>query len=186
MAAAELQISITFEFSEVITLENSEEMEMQFNYGLEKKKFDERWACLEIEYRNAGMTIKAINEMKAFDWQQFKRERVFCEHNQFYQGYSFENGDEIETGKNPLLERYFGSFVETDEYFSERRYGWIEQLEDEGLITAVKSMKNEYVELITQYVYEGKTIIEIASERGVTKQTISEQISIIRKKLKKL
>ena len=42
-------------------------------------------------------------------------------------------------------------------------------------------MKTEYIEIITQYVYEGKTIIEIVSDRGVTKQTISEQISIIKK-----
>ena len=186
VAATDCKISMTFKFSEVITSENLEETRMEFNYGLEKKRFEEKWERLEVEYREAGMREDAIEEMKDYDWESFKRERIFCMHNQFYQGHRFANDDEIEDGKDPLLEKYFYSFTTEDNYFGERRYGWIEQLDDEELIEAVKSMKTEYIEIITQYVYEGKTIIEIAADKGVTKQTISEQISIIRKKLKKL
>ena len=161
-------------------------MRMEFNYGLEKKRFEEKWERLEVEYREAGMKEDAIAEMKAFDWDEFKHERRFCEHNQYFEGYEFFSGDGSDLGDHPLHDRFFDSFAAEDNYFADRRYGWIDQLDDEELIEAVKSMKTEYIELITQYVYEGKTIIEIAADRGVTKQTISEQISIIRKKLKKL
>ena len=48
---------------------------MKFNYGLEKKKFDEIWNRLEKEYAVAGMSQYAIDEMKTYDWNVFKKER---------------------------------------------------------------------------------------------------------------
>lgn len=42
---------------------------MGFNYGLEKKKFDQEWKKLRREYRAAGMDEAAIEAMYAFDWK---------------------------------------------------------------------------------------------------------------------
>ena len=76
MAAADSSISISPDFeSEVTSIRNQEEMEMKFNYGLEKKKFDEIWNRLEKEYAAAGMSQYAIDEMKTYDWNVFKKER---------------------------------------------------------------------------------------------------------------
>lgn len=158
---------------------------MEFNYGLEKKRFEKKWERLEAEYREAGMREEAIEEMKAYDWETFKRERIFCIHNQFYQGHRFANDDEIEDGKDPLLEKYFYSFTTEDNYFGERRYGWIEQLDDEELIIAVKSMKIEYIEIITRYVYEEETQAEIAESLDITQQVVSRCLERIRKNIKK-
>jgi DNA-directed RNA polymerase specialized sigma24 family protein len=160
-------------------------MIMEFNYGLEKKRFEGKWNRLEVEYREAGMREDAIEEMKAFDWEAFKRERIFCKHNQFYQGHRFANDDEIEDGKDPLLEKYFYSFITEDNYFGERRYGWIEQLDDEELIIAVKSMKIEHIEIITRYVYEEETQAEIAESLDITQQVVSRYLERIRKNIKK-
>lgn len=36
-----------------------------------------KWTRLEVEYREAGMTEKASQNMKAFDWQWFYSERIY-------------------------------------------------------------------------------------------------------------
>ena len=53
---------------------------MGFNYGREKRAFDEKWARLEVEYRAAGMSEKAIQDMKNYDWQWFCSERTYRNH----------------------------------------------------------------------------------------------------------
>lgn len=158
---------------------------MKFNYGLEKKRFDETWERLENEYRVAGMSEEAIEKMKAYDWDQFKKERIYCMHNQFYQGQAFVNGDDIEDGKDPLLEKYFDSFTEVDVYFSERKHGWVELLDDENLVIAIKSMNAEHVELITNYVYEEMTHRQIAQNLGITRPAVTIKFREIRKNIKK-
>ena len=158
---------------------------MQFNYGLEKKRFIEKWDRLEVEYREAGMSEENIRKMKAFDLREFRSRRTFCRHNQFYQGNSFANGDDIEEGKDPLLEKYFDSFTTEADYFEDRKYGWIELLDDEELVIAIKSMKPEYLDLIEKYAYEGRTMEMIGAESNVTKSAISNKIIRIRKIIKK-
>ena len=77
---------------------------MKFNYGAEKKKFEEIWKRLEKEYAEAGMSRHAIEEMKAYDWEVFKKERTYCSHNQKINEKLFDNGDEIEFDLNAILE----------------------------------------------------------------------------------
>ena len=36
---------------------------MEFNYGLERKRFEREWNKLRQQYRKAGMDENAINEM---------------------------------------------------------------------------------------------------------------------------
>lgn len=158
---------------------------MKFNVGLENKRFIKRWNRLEEEYRAAGMTEEAIEEMRIFDWNEFKSRRRFSEHNQFFEGAEFVDGEDTDIDDHPLHDRFFESFAVEDDYFSERRYGWIEQLDDEDLIIAVKSMKPEYLEIITQYVYEEKTLDEIGALYGVKKAAISNKLTRIKKIIKK-
>ena len=44
---------------------------MEFNYGLERKRFEREWHKLRQQYRKAGMDENAINEMYAFDLEIF-------------------------------------------------------------------------------------------------------------------
>lgn len=48
---------------------------MNFNYSYEKKKFEQEWAKLEKEYREAGMSDKDIQTMKEFDMEYFRLNR---------------------------------------------------------------------------------------------------------------
>lgn len=70
-------------------------------------------------------------------------------------------------------------------YFSNDRYGWILQLDDEELISKVLELGEERIELLTQYVFEGYTQKELADYYGITRSSVADRISIIKNKLKK-
>ena len=48
---------------------------MGFNYGLEKKNFDRRWAVTRKQYEDAGMSSEAIQAMYDYDWSVFNANR---------------------------------------------------------------------------------------------------------------
>ena len=159
---------------------------MKFNYQSEKRKFDERWNKVEKECREAGMSEKAIEELKEYDLAEFRRERIFCIHNQYINDYEFDDGNEADENKNPFMLKYSKHFSKEDTYFNDNRYGWIEQLEDEELIEKVLELSNERIELLTQYVFEEATQKEIAEKMGVSQVAVSKNIKRIRDFLKKL
>ena len=78
---------------------------MKFNYGHEKKKFNAHWEKLAAEYAAAGMSQEAIDKMKKFDWDSFKRDRIYSQHNQSLN--SFENDD----ASCPIIQRYLENFT---------------------------------------------------------------------------
>lgn len=139
---------------------------MKFNYQAEKMKFDAKWKELQVQYESVGMSREAIEEMKRYDWDEFKRERVFCIHNQHLERDMFEDRGT------------------SDIYFDERTNGWIEELDTEELIRAIKKLDREKLELINKLVYEQKTMEEIANEIGITKSAVSQRIATIKKYIK--
>ena len=53
---------------------------MGFNYGIEKKKFNEEWKKLQKEYEEAGMSEKSIQEIYEFDLNVFRKNRTEINH----------------------------------------------------------------------------------------------------------
>ena len=158
---------------------------MKFNYQSEKRKFDERWKEVERECRKAGMSDSAIKELLEYDLTEFRRERIFCLHNQYINDYEFDDGYESDENKNPYLKNYAEQFTREDMYFSNDRYGWIQQLDDEELISKVLELGEERIELLTQYVFEEYTQKELADSYGIKQSSVANRIDVIRKKLKK-
>lgn len=152
---------------------------MKFNYALEKKKFEETCETLMQEYKDAGMSDENIKEMMEYDWKWFKKERSFCRFNQHMPE------EEYKDGSNPLIVKFEESFMKEDEYFIQGRYDWIEQLENEKLVDSIRSLKHEQIEILTQFVYEGKTQESIAEKLGITRSSVADRISVIKKKIKK-
>ena len=139
---------------------------MKFNYQSEKRKFERRWKQYEMECRNAGMSEEAIAELREYDMEAFRKERIYCMHNQYI------NEDELE-------------LKQEDSYFETKRYDWINHIEDEELSKAIKKMENEKIELLTQYAFEEYTQKEIAKYFGISRSSVADRISVIKKKLKK-
>ena len=48
---------------------------MGFNYGIEKKKFNEEWKKLQKEYEEAGMSEKSSQEIYEFDLNVFRKNK---------------------------------------------------------------------------------------------------------------
>ena len=154
---------------------------MKFNYQTEKMKFDARWERLTAEYRRAGMTEKQIAAMRSYDWEEFKREKIFRIHNQFLSEYGFDDvmGDEV--SNSPLYCYFMERLSDTDDYFCERSMGWLELIEREELQLGLKSATKEELEIINMYAFEGRTQKEIAEKLRINLPSLTNMIKTIRK-----
>lgn len=158
---------------------------MRFNYGYERKKFDENWKKLRKEYAAAGMSQDAIEEMYRFDLDTFNAERAYCKHTQYLPEETIEL--EEETGHvSPFLKKY-GERMQVDAGITDpdRRYGWIDELDDEEIVKNIKSLAGRDIEFLTLH-FEGFSQNEIAKRFGLSQQFVSKRFVAIRKKLKKI
>jgi len=153
---------------------------MEFNYALEKKKFDERWTRFAAEYAAAGMAGESIEAMKEFDWESFKSDRIYSLHNQSLSSF---NNDNVGC---PYLQKFQESFscpaLETD---PDRRYGWTDEIENENLSILMKQLSPSDIELLTLFAVDGYSVTEIAKMQSVKWPTISKKLTRIEKYLKK-
>ena len=155
---------------------------MSFNKGYELKKFEAHWEKLRIEYAAAGMMEDAIQKMYDYDRQQFNAERTHLERTQELSTDTFEcSKDE----NSPLMKRYQDAISVTDHYHETKsRFGWIGEIENEHLLSALESLSDDDLELLTLYVYAGYNTVELSKVYGIAQQNISKRILKITKFLK--
>ena len=155
---------------------------MGFNYGLEKKNFDSQWAMIRKQYEDAGMSSEAIQAMYDYDWSVFNANRSYQNHTQEMAAPSFEQSEE---SYSPLMDKYQKAISVTDHYCETKScFTWIGEIEDERLLSALENLKDEDLEIITMYAYEGYDITEISKVYGVSRPTISIKIKRITNFLK--
>ena len=155
---------------------------MGFNYGLEKKNFDSQWAMTRKQYEDAGMSNEAIQAMYDYDWSVFNANRSYQNHTQEMAAPSFEQSEE---SYSPLMNKYQEAVSVTDHYRETKsRFTWIGEIEDERLLSALENLKDEDLEIITMYAYEGYDITEISKVYGVSRPTIRIKIKRITNFLK--
>ena len=156
---------------------------MRFNYGLEKKKFDARWRKLYEEYIQAGWDKESIQSMYEFDYEEFKRERVFCAHN-LYLNEIVKNGDEFEDTRLSNIFKDVRSYsTEMSTNPDQSRYGWLEEIEDRELYNILYSLPEDSLELITQLAIDELRQVDIAIQEGVTRAAIAKKVRKLREKL---
>jgi len=155
---------------------------MSFNKGYELKKFEAHWEKLRIEYTAAGMTEDAIQKMYEYDRQQFNTERTHLERTQELSTDTFECSEDE---NSPLMKRYQDAISVTDHYHETKsRFGWIGEIENEHLLSALESLSDDDLELLTLYVYAGYNTVELSKVYGIAQQNISKRILKITKFLK--
>ena len=155
---------------------------MSFNKGYELKKFEAHWEKLRIEYTAAGMTEDAIQKMYEYDHQQFNAERTHLERTQELSTDTFECSEDE---NSPLMKRYQDAISVTDHYHETKsRFGWIGEIENEHLLSALESLSDDDLELLTLYVYAGYNTVELSKVYGIAQQNISKRILKITKFLK--
>ena len=155
---------------------------MSFNKGYELKKFEAHWEKLRIEYAAAGMMEDAIQKMYDYDRQQFNAERTHLERTQELSTDTFECSEDE---NSPLMKRYQDAISVTDHYHETKsRFGWIGEIENEHLLSALESLSDDDLELLTLYVYAGYNTVELSKVSGIAQQNISKRILKITKFLK--
>ena len=155
---------------------------MSFNKGYELKKFEAHWEKLRVEYAAAGMAEDAIQKMYDYDRQQFNAERAHLERTQELSTDTFECSEDE---NSPLMKRYREVTTVTDTYHETKsNFAWIGEIENERLLSALESLSELDLKILTLYVYAGYTESEIAGELGGSKVAIHKRIEKIAKLLK--
>ena len=153
---------------------------MEFNYGLERKRFDGEWERLRKSYHEAGMSEEAIQEMYEFDFKEFNRRRAAAKWEQPFTG-DTDTGDEDES---PLLLKFSEQLSKNDDYFSEAsRFSWMEQISDEALYVKLRQLPGRDKELLTLLAFEEYTKTEIARILGKAPSTITRNVTKLGKYL---
>lgn len=156
---------------------------MSWNNYIERKKLNRRIAKQEREYRQLGMPEKAIKEILELDRKQHRKNRIYRMHTQPLEEPSFSD-DSCDESDNALLLRYAEQFSASQDILADHsRYWWIEEIENPVLCEKLKRLSKADIELLTLYVYDQKTMEEIASILHCTKVNIFKKIERIRKSL---
>lgn len=101
---------------------------MNFNYSYEKKKFEQEWAKLEKEYRQAGMSDKDILEMKNFDYDCFKLNRNTVLHTYDLQLCNdFDDNGNDDFGNIDFNKIKYKTITEQHKVEFHSRFWWIEK-----------------------------------------------------------
>ena len=157
---------------------------MKFNYGREKRKFEAMWEKLRLEYKKAGMQEADIQKMYEYDWEMFKKERVFCIHNQFMPDGVFDDDTYKDEGQNPLFGKFMERLSVCDKYFSEELMDWTEQFENEKLRKCLRRLSKEQLDLLLEYYVQEKSVGEIADEMGLSYTAVANRLDRVRKILR--
>jgi hypothetical protein len=161
-----------------------EESRMGFNYAIEKAKFEREWTQLRVEYEKAGMSNEKINILHDYDWENFKKERIYAIHTQEFREAQYDNGNSQED-KSPLFKKFLSAISRWDNYAASTSTGWIEDITDERLAARLKELSQEDLELLTQFIIQGFTQSDL-EQMGYGKQyKISRRISRLKNFLKK-
>ena len=127
------------------------------------------------EYRAAGMSEEAIAEIAAFDLEVLRSDRRFYRHTQSL----CPDGREAEEAEAPEPS-YDGSLLHL-----EGRMGWLEEIENPALLEALRALTPEMLELLTLFVFEGRTKSDIGRMLGCSSQNIATKLLRIRRFLRR-
>ena len=155
---------------------------MGFNNGKERRKFEDEWKKLRQQYRDAGFSEQGIDAMRAFDEDAYRSRRRFEEHTQPFPEEDFR----VDGGgsKRSLFDKFTTLSTSFDESSFTGRFAWVDAVDNPALVTVLKRLNSDDLELLTLYAIEGHSQTEIALLLGFTKQYVSKRIRAIAEKLK--
>ncbi len=154
---------------------------MKWNNGKARKALkQEQERLLKL-----GMTEEQAQSMYDMDLAMLNGYRREARHTQRLDLQAFDEDDELDDGKNPLLDKFEDRLTVELDLSGVSRYSWIEEMENEGLAVALKSMPQDYIELLTEIVIDGYTHSEIAEKHNVCRTAITNKIARVKKIIEK-
>ena len=146
---------------------------MSFNNGNERRKLNAKWEQLRVQYREAGMSEEAIQAMYEFDLGVLNSERAYDANTVAV----CDGEDDVDTRKAVDFKQYEAAITVTDTYHETKScFGWIGEIENERLLSALEKLSEDDLKLLTLYVYEGYSTVELSKVYGITHQNISKRI----------
>ena len=146
---------------------------MSFNNGNERRKLNAKWEQLRVQYREAGMSEEAIQAMYEFDLGVLNSERAYDANTVAV----CDGDDDKDARKAADLKQYEAAITVTDTYHETKsRFAWIGEIEDENLLSALEKLSDDDLEILTLYIYEGYSTVELSKAYGITHQNISKRI----------
>ena len=132
---------------------------MSFNNGNERRKLNAKWEQLRVQYREAGMSEEAIQEMYEFDLGVLNSERAYDANTVAV----CDDENDVDARKAADLKQYEAAIAVTDTYRETKsRFAWIGEIENERLLAALENLSEDDLKLLTLYVYEGYNESEIS------------------------
>lgn len=146
---------------------------MSFNNGNERRKLNAKWEQLRVQYREAGMSEDAIQAMYEFDLGVLNSERAYDANTVAV----CDGEDDVDARKAADLKQYEAAITVTDTYHETKsRFAWIGEIEDENLLSALEKLSDDDLEILTLYIYEGYSTVELSKAYGIAHQNISKRI----------
>ena len=146
---------------------------MSFNNGNERRKLNAKWEQLRVQYREAGMSEEAIQAMYEFDLGVLNSERAYDANTVAV----CDGEDDVDTRKAADLKQYEAAITVTDTYHETKScFGWIGEIENERLLSALEKLSEDDLKLLTLYVYESYSTVELSKVYGIAHQNISKRI----------
>ena len=155
---------------------------MSFNNGNERRKLNAKWEHLRVQYREAGMSKEAIQAMYEFDLDVLNSERAYDANTVAV----CDGDDDKDARKSADFKQYEAAITVTDTYHETKsRFGWIGEIENERLLSALENLSEDDLKLLTLYAYEGYNESEISKVFNVSQPAIHKRIMKISLFLKK-
>ena len=146
---------------------------MSFNNGNERRKLNAKWEQLRVQYREAGMSEEAIQAMYEFDLGVLNSERAYDANTVAV----CDGDDDKDARKAADFKQYEAAITVTDTYHETKsRFAWIGEIEDENLLSALEKLSDDDLEILTLYIYEGYSTVELSKAYGIAHQNIGKRI----------
>ena len=127
---------------------------MSFNNGNERRKLNAKWEQLRVQYREAGMSEEAIQEMYEFDLGVLNSERAYDANTVAV----CAGEDDVDARKAADLKQYEAAITVTDTYHETKsRFGWIGEIENERLLAGLENLSEDAINSIWSIV--GYTVL---------------------------
>ena len=153
---------------------------MSWNNAYRRKQFEEKQKKQAEEYRALGMTEEQIQAMYEFDLEQFKSDRNYYSHTQPLSASDFDEGKEDES-ESTLFLKFFDELVVTiDDCEEKSRYWWVDEIGEDDLLSGVRYLTPQQIEIITLIVFENYSQKEAAEKMGIPYRSFKRKIQQIK------
>ena len=143
---------------------------MNYNSGNARRNFYAKWDKLREEYRAAGMKEDAIQKMYEYDLAVFNDDRA---HHRY--DVEIPSADDSEN-RNDYADFVRATTVTDTYHETKTRFAWVGEVQNERLQVGLEKLSDDDLKLLTLYVYEGYSTVELSKAYGIAHQNISKRI----------